>query len=152
MNGTGKYAAILAILGLGVCLVGGLALNRAVEIFTPSEVVTATEPEESAVAGALAASGSVATSPLAGAELGAADRTASAEEEGGDWVSAVAGVNMRSGPTRANPVVGIARKGDRLRVAYRDGDWVEVIEPDNGTRGWVYGKFVQASPQGAPSP
>ena len=64
----------------------------------------------------------------------------------------LAGVNMRSGPTRANPVIGVAQKGERLRVAYRDRDWVEVIEPDSGKRGWVYGRFVQASPQGAPSP
>jgi uncharacterized protein YgiM (DUF1202 family) len=152
VHGIRKYAAVLAVLVLAVCLVGGLALHRAVEIFTPSELVTAVEPEEPADVTTGGASELVATSPLAGAELGAADRTASAEEEGGDWVRAVAGVNMRSGPTRANPVIGVARKGVRLRVAYRDGDWVEVIEPDNGTRGWVYGKFVQASPQGAPSP
>ena len=135
---------------MAVMLVGGLAVHRAVETFTPAELVTAAEPEEPAVAGTT--SRMVATSQLAAAEFDTADPSSPAEEEGGDWVKAVAGVNMRSGPTRANPVIGVARKGDRLRVAYRDRDWVEVIEPDSGTRGWVYGKFVQAVVGGAPTP
>jgi uncharacterized protein YgiM (DUF1202 family) len=152
VDGKLRYAAILAVLGLAVLLVGGLAVHRAVEIFTPSELVTAAEPEEPTDAGTVGTSRGVATSPLAGAELAPADRAAPPEEEDGDWVRALAGVNMRSGPTRANPVIGVAQKGERLRVAYRDRDWVEVIEPDSGKRGWVYGRFVQASPQGAPSP
>ena len=152
MHAKRKYAAILAVLVMAVLLVGGLAVHRAVEIFTPADGVIAVEPEEPAPVGTVAADGSAATSPLAGAEYDTADRIDPAEEAGGDWVRAVAGVNLRSGPARANPVIGVARKGDRLRVAYRDRDWVEVIEPDSGRRGWVYGKFVQASPQGAPSP
>lgn len=154
MDGKRRYAAILAVLVTAVFLVGGLAVHRAAEIFTPSEIVTAAEPEEPADAGPSGPSGAVATSPLAGAAFETAERAAKSEEaqDGADWVTAVAGVNMRSGPARANPVIGVARRGDRLRVAYRDRDWVEVIEPDSGTRGWVYAKFVQASPLGAASP
>jgi len=50
-------------------------------------------------------------------------------------------LNVRSQPTTAAATVARVKKGDKLAVLGRDGDWVQVKLGD-GTSGWVSAKYV----------
>jgi uncharacterized protein YgiM (DUF1202 family) len=53
------------------------------------------------------------------------------------------GVNIRSGPSANTRVLGSARKGMRLTVRNREGDWVQV-ESDPFS-GWIRSRFLAAN-------
>jgi hypothetical protein len=53
------------------------------------------------------------------------------------------GVNIRSGPSANTRVLGSARKGTRLTVRNREGDWVQV-ESDRFS-GWIRSRFLAAN-------
>jgi uncharacterized protein YgiM (DUF1202 family) len=62
-----------------------------------------------------------------------------------DWVEITSAVNMRGGPSSANPVIKVQRAGAKLRVLERDGGWVHVAEPETGQTGWIYERYVSAA-------
>jgi len=64
-------------------------------------------------------------------------------EDDKEWVEVTGAVNMRSGPSSANPVLEVQLEGARLQIASRDGRWVEVVEPNTGQRGWVFDRHVK---------
>lgn len=51
-------------------------------------------------------------------------------------------LNVRSRPTTAGATVARVRKGERLLVTGRDGEWLQVTLAD-GTSGWVSGAYVR---------
>jgi hypothetical protein len=50
------------------------------------------------------------------------------------------GVNVRSSPSPTGRVVGSARKGTRLEVTNREGEWVQV--ESGSLKGWINSRFV----------
>jgi uncharacterized protein YgiM (DUF1202 family) len=52
-------------------------------------------------------------------------------------------LNVREQPTTSAAAVARVKKGERLAVLGRDGDWVQVRLTD-GTAGWVHGKYVRS--------
>ncbi|WP_169823001.1 SH3 domain-containing protein [Methyloligella halotolerans] len=92
------------------------------------------------------------TSPLLGRAAKTAGSTADAGDAadpsapgrtGRDWVEVVDAVNMRSGPSSANPIVEVQLAGAQLQLSERDGGWIRVVEPNSGAEGWVYEKYVK---------
>lgn len=71
------------------------------------------------------------------------ERVARQVAERRSWVEVVDSVNMRQGPSSANAVIKVQLAGTRLRVASRDGKWVEVVEPETGGTGWVFENYVR---------
>lgn len=61
-------------------------------------------------------------------------------------VQASNGLNVRSGPGTAYPVVGALASGEQAEIIAKnpEGDWWQVTMPTGGT-GWVYGQLVQTS-------
>jgi hypothetical protein len=51
-------------------------------------------------------------------------------------------LNVREEPTTKSATMARVKKGERLTVLGRDSEWVRVELPD-GTKGWVYGKYVE---------
>ncbi len=141
MNAITKYAAVSAILLSATGGVSALGLAAAGDLFarsSPQElvaVVSRAEMEHSI--------GKRPTSSLLGAK---AEQTAEAGSEPtgkGRWVEVVDAVNMRKGPASATEVIKVQLPGAKLRVASREGAWVEVLEPKTGGTGWVFEKFVK---------
>lgn len=52
-------------------------------------------------------------------------------------------LNVREQPTTSAATVARVKKGERLEVLGREGDWVRVALADGAT-GWVHGKYVQS--------
>jgi uncharacterized protein YraI len=52
-------------------------------------------------------------------------------------------LNVREQPTTGAAAVARVKKGERLEVLGRDGEWVRVRLADGAT-GWVHGKYVQS--------
>ena len=61
-----------------------------------------------------------------------------------DWVEVVDAVNMRSGASSSNALIKVQLEGLQLRVVARDGNWINVAEPESEQRGWVYKKYVRS--------
>jgi len=99
--------------------------------------------------------GQVLRIPTAGETDGIADRIGEpgsgghARGEGeGAWVTAGA-LNVRSGPGVGHSPVGVARRGDRVRVVGEEGAWREIEW--EGERAWVHGEHLAAGDAPAPS-
>jgi uncharacterized protein YgiM (DUF1202 family) len=52
-------------------------------------------------------------------------------------------LNVREQPTTSSAAITRVKKGERLEVLGRDGEWVQVKLAD-GAAGWVHGKYVQS--------
>jgi len=52
-----------------------------------------------------------------------------------DWVEVLDAVNIRNGASSAGSVVKVQLEGARLRVVSREGNWLEVVEPESGLQG-----------------
>jgi len=74
--------------------------------------------------------------------LETAEAVAEKDRRTGEWMQVVSGVNMRAGPSTANPVITVQRRGTALEVLARDGAWIEVRNPDTGETGWVYASYL----------
>lgn len=143
MNAITKYAAVSAILLSVTGGVSALGLAAAGDLFAPSTpqdrpglaVPSRAETEESI--------GRRPTSSLLGAEPAQIAEADSAPGGKGRWVEVVDAVNMRKGPSSANAVIKVQLAGARLRLASREGEWIQVIEPKTGGTGWVFEKFVK---------
>lgn len=62
------------------------------------------------------------------------------------WVEVETDVNVRSGPSASRPVISVQLQGPMLQVVSREKSWLEVIEPETRMRGWIFSRFVKASP------
>jgi uncharacterized protein YgiM (DUF1202 family) len=78
-----------------------------------------------------------------------AQSSTEARDRNVDWVQVVDAVNMRSGASSAGSVIKVQPEGTRLRVVSRDGNWIQVVEPESELQGWVYETYVRSV---APTP
>lgn len=84
------------------------------------------------------------SSPLLGSKTEVvAQSSMEAVDRNVDWVEVVDAVNMRSGASSAASIIKVQLEGARLHVVSRDGNWIQVVEPESGLQGWVYKKYVQ---------
>lgn len=137
MHYTLKYATVSVLLlaaASGLCAFG---LKVAGERFAPVAASGTAAAESAELA---RNTSSRPQSVLLGSAPELVARQADARRE---WVEVVDAVNMRQGPSSANAVVKVQLAGTTLRVASRDGQWVEVVEPETGGSGWVFAKFVK---------
>lgn len=142
MQVTTKYTAVngaFSALACGVCV---LAFATATETFSGAE-----QYEYAADAAKISVSQSAEpSSPLLGrsapqgAEASGPDVAAAPDAP---LVQVIDAVNMRAGPSSSQRVIKVQLEGAQLRVAARDGGWVEVVEPDTGLKGWVYSDYVK---------
>jgi len=83
------------------------------------------------------------SSALLGSKLEVALPMAVADREG-NWLEVVDAVNMRSGASSSSALIKVQLEGAQLRVVARDGNWINVAEPESEQRGWVYKKYVRS--------
>lgn len=137
MHHTTKYAAVVGLLFVGACGVLALGLVVAGERFALSA------PPDKPVA-EMAALDRPGPSRPQSALLGQnPERVARELAARRSWVEVVDAVNMRQGPSSANAVIKVQLAGTKLRVASRDGSWIEVVEPETGGTGWVFEDYVK---------
>jgi hypothetical protein len=67
-----------------------------------------------------------------------------ANDDGADWIKALAFVNLRQRPTRSAPAISVVAKGAKLRVMERRKGWLEVSNPATAERGWIYAANIAA--------
>jgi len=67
-----------------------------------------------------------------------------ANDDGADWIKALAFVNLRQRPTRSAPAISVVAKGAKLRVLGRKKGWVQVSNPATAERGWIYAANIAA--------
>jgi Bacterial SH3 domain len=68
-----------------------------------------------------------------------------ANDDGADWIKALAFVNLRQRPTRSAPAISVVAKGAKLRVLGRKKGWVQVSNPATAERGWIYASNITAA-------
>jgi uncharacterized protein YgiM (DUF1202 family) len=134
---TTKYAAVSGLLFAGACGVCALGLAAAGEGFARNASAEAPVAE---IATLERSADARPRSPLLGANPERVARELAARRS---WVEVVDAVNMRQGPSSANAVIKVQLEGTTLRVASRDGSWVEVVEPETGETGWVFEDYVK---------
>lgn len=140
MNYTMRYAALSAFLFLLACGACALGFTVAGDYFSrPAAEQEIARRTASLPSGA----GSPPESPLLGADPDLIARDVTPRHH---VVEVVDAVNMRQGPSSANAVIKVQIAGTTLQVASRQGKWVEVIEPETGGTGWVYGDYVKPVP------
>jgi Bacterial SH3 domain len=66
-----------------------------------------------------------------------------------EFVKVTAPASVRKGPSASSPIIGIAHTSAEAQVVSRDGDWVQIIDPDSKNTGWIQQSFL--APQTAPS-
>jgi hypothetical protein len=64
---------------------------------------------------------------------------------GGEWVEVAGAVNVRESPSASGQTLRVAQKGAKLRVMSREGNWVQVSDPNTSETGWIYARFVETS-------
>jgi hypothetical protein len=67
-----------------------------------------------------------------------------ANDDGADWIKALAFVNLRQRPTRSAPAISVVAKGAKLRVMGRKKGWLQVSNPATSERGWIYAANIAA--------
>jgi uncharacterized protein YraI len=66
-----------------------------------------------------------------------------------EFVKVTAPTSVRKGPSPSSAIIGIAHTSAEAQVVSRDGDWVQIIDPDSKKTGWIQQSFL--APQTAPS-
>lgn len=129
---------------LASCMVVGFGFNLATENFY-AVGFQSVQPDASRAQ--REAGGHAPTSPLLGRvpeePVLSADDDSQRQRRDDEWVEVTDAVNMRSGDSSSDPVIKVQLEGERLRVASRNGDWVEVVEPETELTGWVYERYVK---------
>ena len=67
-----------------------------------------------------------------------------ANDDGADWIKALAFVNLRQRPTRSAPAISVVAKGAKLRVLGRKKGWLQVSNPATSERGWIHASNITA--------
>ena len=60
-----------------------------------------------------------------------------------EWVEIIRPVDMHARPEQSSETVKVVEKGLKFRVAARDKNWVQVIDPDTSANGWIYSRFLK---------
>ena len=66
-----------------------------------------------------------------------------------EFVKVTAPASVRKGPSASSAIIGIAHTSAEAQVVSREGDWVQIIDPDSKKTGWIQQSFL--APQTAPS-
>ena len=66
-----------------------------------------------------------------------------------EFVKVTSPASVRKGPSASSAIIGIAHTSAEAQVVSRDGDWVQIIDPDSKKAGWIQQSFLV--PQTAPS-
>jgi Bacterial SH3 domain len=64
-----------------------------------------------------------------------------------EWVELTNYANLRTAPSSNADTLRVAEKGSKLRVTGRKGSWVQVTDPTTAEVGWVYGRYIQTTPE-----
>lgn len=118
------------------------------ESWTPrSEPAQATEAESATPTLAEAEPESEADAPVASGGDSAAAPRASAPLPAGkeEWVALLNYANVRAAPSTTADTLRVAEKGAKLRVTGRQGNWVQVTDPDTAEVGWIYSRFIETA-------
>ena len=67
-----------------------------------------------------------------------------ANDDGADWIKALAFVNLRQRPTRSATAISVVAKGAKLRVMGRKKGWLQVTNPATSESGWIYAANIAA--------
>ena len=62
------------------------------------------------------------------------------------WVALVGYANVRVAPSSNAETIKIAEKGTKFRATGHKGNWVQVTDPDTAEVGWIYSRYVEATP------
>ena len=62
-----------------------------------------------------------------------------------EWISLLNYANVRAAPSTTADTLRVAEKGAKLRVTGRQGNWVQVADPDTAEVGWVYSRFIETA-------
>ena len=62
------------------------------------------------------------------------------------WVALVGYANVRVAPSSNAETIKIAEKGSKFRATGHKGNWVQVTDPDTAEVGWIYSRYVEATP------
>jgi uncharacterized protein YgiM (DUF1202 family) len=154
-----RYLTTLWVLGAAAYAAVTIAFLSSIKTFSPAEWeergASAAAGNSSKEAAIESIDSAAASSELAGAPIKSAWAENTASDEGAndppaaaagqEWVEVEAAVNMRSGPSSSNPILTVQPKGATLMVLSREQNWVEVVEPENELRGWVFSRYVKGT-------
>jgi uncharacterized protein YgiM (DUF1202 family) len=153
MHRIARYAVWSCMLGAAVGGSSAVAFLIAIDVFAPQKLTTKASPElppsySDTPSDTAPQHGQLTFSDLVGTIAEPTDSklnlgSTNAALSNGEWVEVTDAVNMRSGPSSANPVLQVHLKGAHLRVASRNGKWIEVVDANTSREGWVYEKFVK---------
>jgi hypothetical protein len=73
-------------------------------------------------------------------------------ETSDEWVNVSQYVNVRASPSPDAETIRVAQKGERLRATGRQGNWVQVEDPNTAVVGWIYARFVESPSPESPEP
>ena len=59
------------------------------------------------------------------------------------WVEVSSPVNVRKGPSSNDDTYKVAQRGTKLRVLSREGNWVQISDPNTQQEGWIYRRFLK---------
>ena len=65
--------------------------------------------------------------------------------DGNEWVELNSYVNLRTAPSSEADTLKVGAKGARLRVTGREGNWVQVTDPQTSEVAWVYGRYIETA-------
>jgi Bacterial SH3 domain len=85
-----------------------------------------------------------AATTVSGVPLPSRRPVPTANDDGADWIKALAFVNLRQRPTRSAPAISVVPKGAKLRVMGRKKGWLQVSNPATSERGWIYAASIAA--------
>jgi hypothetical protein len=59
------------------------------------------------------------------------------------WVEVASAVNMRADASGDGKILKVVPKGTKLQVKGRDGNWIQVANPDTDEEGYIYTRFLK---------
>src|SRR5262249_20340566 len=62
-----------------------------------------------------------------------------------EFVKVTSPASVRKGPSASSAIIGIAYTSAEAQVVSRDGDWVQIIDPDSKKAGWIQPGFLGAA-------
>lgn len=71
--------------------------------------------------------------------VAAATELATSEE----WVEVTNAVNLRADSSGDGKILRVVQRGTKFRSTGQDGNWVQVSNPTNSEKGWIYNRFLK---------
>ena len=78
-------------------------------------------------------------------ETAPSDAIASLPEGKEEWVALVGYANVRAAPSSDSDSLRVAQKGAKLKVTGRQGNWVQVSDPETDEVGWIYSRYIETA-------